>query len=182
MIAADVRARCLLDEIYCERKVGVEIGVYKGALSYRLLASNPRLFLFMVDPWAPTHSAEYKATGDEIAEFGQSDHDDTMRQAMEAVSPYQGQFEVIRGTSEDAVKRFKDGMLDFVFIDGDHSYRGCSLDIALWWPKLKAGGLMSGHDFRTDKDYGVIKAVKEFAGREKRKVRLGGNYTWFATK
>ena len=83
-------------------------------------------------------------------------------------------------TSLEASKAFAPESLDFVFIDGDHSYEGCALDIKLWWPKLKPGGLLSGHDYVDEKNYGVQRAVNEFVGD--RELRLGLNNTWFITK
>ena len=37
--------------------------------------------------------------------------------------------------------------VDFVYIDARHDYKGAMEDIKAWWPKLKKGGLLSGHDF-----------------------------------
>ena len=36
--------------------------------------------------------------------------------------------------------------LDFVFIDASHIYKYVAEDIDLWEPKVKKGGLVSGHD------------------------------------
>ena len=63
---------------------------------------------------------------------------------------------------------FNDDSLDFVFVDGDHSYEGCKADIEAWWPKLKKGGIMSGDDYGhtynpAEGKYGVVEAVEEFA-------------------
>jgi predicted O-methyltransferase YrrM len=85
-------------------------------------------------------------------------------------------------TSEEAAKQFPDESIDFVFIDGDHSYEGCAKDIDLWYPKLKEGGLLSGHDYRDGRNYGVKQAVHEFAAREGTQFRTGENYTWFVTR
>jgi len=49
-------------------------------------------------------------------------------------------------TSESAARIFKDGILDLVFIDADHSYGSIKQDIELWLPKVKAGGILCGHD------------------------------------
>ena len=38
------------------------------------------------------------------------------------------------------------GSYDFLFIDGDHSYEGCSADIANWYPRLARNGHMLFHD------------------------------------
>jgi len=103
-----------------------------------------------------------------------------MALALEAVRPFDGRYKVHRMTSEEASKGFADESVDFVFIDGDHSYEGCSTDIRCWWPKVKPGGLLSGHDYRDEFGFGVVRAVQEFLnGRE---LRLGLNHTWFVTK
>ncbi|MBK6786245.1 MAG: class I SAM-dependent methyltransferase [Betaproteobacteria bacterium] len=175
----DLRAQALLREIYSIPKIGVEIGVHKGRLSGRLLAANGHMFLHMVDPWSDSGDT-YRQTDDYIATYSHEQHEKAMQQALEAVAPFDGRYKVHRMTSEQAAPLFDDGSLDFVFIDGDHSYEACSNDIRLWWPKLKEGGLLSGHDYVNEKNYGVIRAVNEFVGE--RELRLGINNTWFITK
>ena len=53
----------------------------------------------------------------------------------------------IRSMSVDAAKTYQDDSLDFVFIDGDHSYNGCKEDILAWLPKMKDGSIFAGHDY-----------------------------------
>lgn len=48
---------------------------------------------------------------------------------------------------------------DIVFLDGDHTLEGILTDIKAWWPLLKPGGIMAGHDVRTYEQ--VWQAVKE---------------------
>jgi hypothetical protein len=38
--------------------------------------------------------------------------------------------------------------LDFVYIDGNHSLPYVIADLAAWVPKVRPGGIVSGHDFR----------------------------------
>ena len=180
----DIRCHELINAIYSERKVGVEIGVWRGALSWRLLAANRNLFLYMVDPWrAVDASDQYARSGDDFATRSQEEFDRYMAETLEEVAPFKGQYEVLRMTSEEAAGRFAPNSLDFVFIDGDHSYEGCRNDIELWWPKVKNGGVLSGHDYRRDREgFGVVRAVNEFVTSANRSFRRGGNHTWFVTK
>ncbi len=50
--------------------------------------------------------------------------------------------------------KFEDGVLDYVYLDGNHALGSVRADIQAWWPKLKIGGIFAGHDFftRYDKD------------------------------
>ena len=38
------------------------------------------------------------------------------------------------------------GLVDLLFIDGDHSYEGCSADLENWYPNLEVGGHIVLHD------------------------------------
>jgi len=77
----------------------------------------------------------------------------------------------MRMTSEKAVTYFKDETLDFVYIDANHSYESCKQDIALWWPKVKKGGIFSGHDYLNEElpegSFGVKRAVDEYIKEQK---------------
>ena len=60
-------------------------------------------------------------------------------------------------TSEEASTKFINESLDFIFIDGSHTYEDVKQDIHLWYPKLKYGKIIAGHDY-----YGGVKqAVDE---------------------
>jgi predicted O-methyltransferase YrrM len=70
----------------------------------------------------------------------------------------------ITDTSHNAVANYKDESLDFVFIDGDHSYEGVKTDIIDWWPKVKPNGILSGDDYNYPGIPGVKRAVDELLG------------------
>ena len=63
------------------------------------------------------------------------------------------------GYSNDIVKKFQDGWLDFVYIDANHQYEYVLEDIKLWTPKVKKGGVIGGHDYHSSA--GVKQAVNE---------------------
>lgn len=53
----------------------------------------------------------------------------------------------IRKTSVEAAKDFEDYSLDAVYIDAEHDEDSVREDIRTWMPKIKRGGILSGHDF-----------------------------------
>lgn len=53
----------------------------------------------------------------------------------------------IRKSSVEAAKDFEDMSLDAVYIDAEHDFESVRADIKAWRPKLKFGGVLSGHDF-----------------------------------
>jgi len=73
-------------------------------------------------------------------------------------------YELYDMTSEEASKIYKK-QIDFLFIDGDHSYAGIKLDCDLWLPKLKKGGIVALHDYKSSWE-GVKKAVDKLTGFE----------------
>jgi Methyltransferase domain len=64
------------------------------------------------------------------------------------------------GISWDVAAKYTDESLDFVYIDADHAYESVRRDIAAWWPKVRRGGALAGHDY-TPEIPGVIQAVTE---------------------
>jgi len=83
---------------------------------------------------------------------------------------YKNRYKIHRGYSVNVSKSFDDYSLDFVYIDARHDYDGVLEDCEAWFPKLRVGGLLAGHDFVTDGRYpmgvfGVQRAVKEFSDR-----------------
>lgn len=74
---------------------------------------------------------------------------------------------IIQNYSKIESKKYLENSLDFVFIDGDHSYSGVTNDIINWLPKLKPNGVIGGHDYNPiEYPDNVIKAVDDFFGKE----------------
>jgi predicted O-methyltransferase YrrM len=76
----------------------------------------------------------------------------------------QGRVVVHRETSVDAAAAVADGSLDWVYVDGDHTYDGVRSDLEAWAPKLEPGGLLMGDDYGSFGwwEGGVKRAVDEF--------------------
>jgi len=69
--------------------------------------------------------------------------------------------------SATATTIFSDGIADLVFIDADHRYKSVKQDIELWWPKVKEGGILCGHDcegYYSDFSLETRKRIDETSG------------------
>lgn len=71
----------------------------------------------------------------------------------------------LKARSEDVADQFTDDSIDLLFIDGPHNYTNVSRDLSRYWPKIKAGGTLAGHDHEV-RFPGVIQAVREFFGED----------------
>ena len=63
------------------------------------------------------------------------------------MKPVEGYYKDLKMTSMEAVKKFENKSIDFVFIDGSHEYEDIKNDIISWMPKVKKGGVLAGHDY-----------------------------------
>jgi len=135
-------------------KIGVEIGTDRGKYAQELCEGIPGLILYCVDPWIP-----YKE-GNQVHD--QAEVDKIYEKAKGRLVKYNCR--ILKKTSIEAVDIFQDGMLDFVFIDGNHEYNHVLEDITQWTKKVKPGGIVAGHDYTENKEcnYGVIEAVNKY--------------------
>ena len=54
---------------------------------------------------------------------------------------------IINKSSLDASLEVPNGSLDWVYIDASHDFDNVMLDLLLWIPKVRKGGLVAGHDY-----------------------------------
>lgn len=71
-------------------------------------------------------------------------------------------FNFIQYDSKYSHVLYTDNSLDFIFIDGDHSFKGCYEDLINFYPKVKKGKLLAGHDYTKKGQPGVVMAVDSF--------------------
>jgi len=136
------------------RKVA-EIGVFEGFTSSAILEVRTIENCYLVDPWKPYKDISYIGTrGQDYLE------DCCFRTYLKFFRD--PRVTILRMESLAAAKLF-DRELDFVYIDGDHSYEAVLSDIKAWLPKIKHPGLIAGHDYGVIPD--VTKAVHEMLPR-----------------
>lgn len=184
--AAEERAKAILSRLPAETGVpihGVEVGVFAGDLSRRLLV-RPDLHLVMVDSWLGQGKDYQGDSGDFHATLTQQDQNNyyELTRTVTAFAGTRGT--ILRASSCDAVRQIPDESLDFVFIDADHSYEGAARDITAWSHKVKIGGLLAGHDYENTAfpKFGVTRAVNEWVDQSSAPLVCGENFTWFLTK
>lgn len=143
--------------------VGLEIGVCTGSNALNLLETAEPTSLTLVDPWY----YEWHAFNFEKKVFGGVNGTLPDPEAAEAVFRYATEtvgkdprVTIMRGTSSQMVPQIPDKSLDWVYIDGDHSYKGAWTDIEVVLPKLKDQCLVLGHDWSYLKFHGVVNAVE----------------------
>lgn len=126
----------------------LEIGGWFGRsscyLAERIKASGKEIQLYTIDVWNhPGH--EWMGHRETIARRGGS-----MLSAFRSYMQEAGVSHIvtpIQGNSHQQHENYAEDTFDFIYIDGDHTFDGVKLDITLWWPKLKPGGIMAGHDY-----------------------------------
>jgi len=70
-----------------------------------------------------------------------------------------------KGISWKIANKYQDNYFDFVYIDANHKYKSIKKDLDAWFPKVKKGGVLAGHDYTARRGYGVIQAVTKFAAK-----------------
>ena len=130
---------------------GAEIGVFKGWHSKLILDNWKPGFLYAVDPWI---QAPMFRNGVNIDPVGHGWRREKLMQTYRAetyqtLKPHMdsGRCVIIPLTSAEASKQFEPDSLDWVFIDGRHYREGVLEDLECWYPLVKRGGVVSGHDY-----------------------------------
>lgn len=126
-------------------KRGAEIGVCLADFSEFLLENSDIEVLYSIDPWCEDEDITHSA-------FKRCDtHSNKQETRYQAACNLLGRFGdqsvIIRKLSQEAYSLFEDESLDFIYLDGSHRFTGFALDLIYWYPKLREGGLFSGHDY-----------------------------------
>ena len=132
--------------------VTAELGVDRAEFSEEILRVTQPQALHLVDLWNTDryHDGLFEST-----------------KAKFALPIGAGQVHIHRQNSIQAAANFADGYFDWIYIDTDHSYETTAQELRHYAPKLKADGIIAGHDYTmgnwvSSYRYGVIEALHEF--------------------
>lgn len=133
-------------------KIAAEIGTQRGENAFQIAR---RLFLeklYCIDPYI------YQEGWFDRANVSNSKHEANYQAAKKKLEKINVVFHKM--TSEEAVKNIENRSLDFLYIDGRHDYQSVINDIILWYPKVKYGGIIAGHDYLDVKTKDTLIEVK----------------------
>ena len=177
----------VIEDTIGEPRRGCEVGVWKGETSRELLRRFNRLHLLLVDPYRP-----YIAGG--VGELSKDLADPIKMKTALRIAEKNTEFAKDRRTfalegSVAAAQSVPDGSLDFGFLDPDHFYPSVCSDLEAWYPKVRSGGLVCGHDYggywNRRGVWGVKRAVDEFAAKHGYKVSVSNrrfSLWWFVKR
>lgn len=161
---------------------GVEVGVQAGIFSAHILANWPGRKLYSIDPWVA--QMDYR----DAANVSNTAHEERYGFTKERLLQFGDRSEIIRGHSVEEAQKFANNSLDFVYIDARHAYEHVLEDVQAWLPKVRLGGLLSGHDYvdriEVNNDFGVKRAVDEVLGEDNvtSSIHDGPYVSWFYRK
>ena len=153
---------------------GAEIGVAFGAHSRRILDGTNIKKLWGIDPYFPNLFCNFHT---------QNEADIFYYWVLDKMLIFGDRYKLLRDFANKAKLQFKNESLDFIFIDGDHSYEGVRDDLNNWVSKVRTGGLVCGDDYNTIWP-GVPRAVNEFISKNSYALNFACNNRvwWFIKK
>lgn len=121
---------------------GAEVGVQRGVHARKVLENWPSCQTFqLIDLWG--HQENYV----DKANVQQQAQDRIYNEAQNRLKKFAHKTTFHRMLSTQAAAHIPDYSLDFIYIDARHDYCGVTEDMETFWPKLRPGGLMAGHDY-----------------------------------
>ena len=182
MMASKVNkdSKSILRDIQPNSK-GAEIGVWAGNTSIQFLRLNISE-LHMIDPWSVEpykKSKEYKSYDEYLTKYSKilniekkdvdfQEYYDAIYSEVRAKCGMDPRVTIHRMTSDEWFDS-KPEKLDWIYVDGDHSYQGCLTDLENSLKVVNPGGMIMGDDYywsgaRYGKE-GVTNAVDRFLKR-----------------
>jgi|WetSurSiteA1Bulk_404760.scaffolds.fasta_scaffold00135_2 hypothetical protein len=147
-----------LSEEYSNFSTFIEVGVWEGmSISYLATLLKPRfgrISIYAVDLFDQTHVyKDNHKINTKVPNIKEVYNNNLVSAGVRDMI-----FD-IQGVSWEVSSDFEEKSVDFVFLDAGHDYDSICKDLLSWSPKIKSGGVLSGHDYKYPD---VMKAVNEF--------------------
>lgn len=126
---------------------GLELGVQKGLYAKTILSKWPSCTEYhLVDLWGVQENYE------DVANVNQEAQDKNYESTLETLKEWKDKLHVCRNYTTTCVNNFEDGYFDYIYVDARHDFKGVWEDLIHYWPKLRVGGIMAGHDYVAQDD------------------------------
>ena len=126
------------------KTVGAELGVQRGYFAKHMLTLWPSCKKYvLVDVWAQQQNYV------DGANVENTEQENRLKETLAGTEPWKNAREVCRNYTTNCAPLYPENYFDFIYVDARHDYKGVQVDIKDWWPKLKDGGIMAGHDYVT---------------------------------
>lgn len=145
----------------------IEIGSYQGESTLIFQKNFPNSKIFAVDFWINN----YDQRETNINSYNMIDIENNFN---ELIKDYSNIIK-IKMSSYDFSNIISNNSIDFIYIDGDHTYDGFSKDLSYWKNKIKKGGFIAGHDYNDEQSETIVKTILEFFPNDKVNV-FGDNW------
>jgi len=161
-------------------KIGCEVGVFTGGHAEFILANSNIEKLYCVDPYMVMDALSNITEGFE-EKYWNAAWETLYQYAADKLSAFGNRAELFRLTGAEAAAKIADHSLDFVFIDGDHSYLGVITDCTNYYDKVRSGGIISGDDYDLEQ---AGRAIRDFFGAKKLAINVyqGQTRFWWVEK
>ena len=169
----DVLAGFMAQQSY---KTFVEVGCKNGRTTGHILKTIPDSRVIAIDPW----EVQEKSVDPTKETYKDWDFAKIESEFWANVGDAKDRCYFYRGTSEFVSTNWEGpAQVDLVFVDALHDYEHVKQDIGLWWPKVRIGGIICGHDFN-HKWPGCERAVAESFNLMH--VGIAPDSVWFVIK
>jgi hypothetical protein len=119
-----------------------EVGVWRGEYAEDMLRNCPAIrAYYMIDPWR--NLSDWNKPFNVPAEQFAAVKDEALGRTAFAADRRR----VLQGRTVEVSGQLPDHILDFCYIDGDHTLRGTLVDLIRFYPKMRDGGILGGDDF-----------------------------------
>lgn len=128
-------------------RVGAELGVQRGEFSLSILSYWLSCTKYvLVDVW--DHQTNYE----DAANVGREVQKSYKQIALSNLRPFKHIVEICHNSTVRCSYQYPDDFFDFVYVDARHDFKGVQQDLEHWWPKVKRGGILAGHDYVTQEE------------------------------
>lgn len=164
-------------EVFKDREIiACEVGVFKGEHALQILKNLNVKKLYLIDPYKEYNDyKDYRKDSNNYHNLKE-----VKKAARKCLKKFDEKIVWVEKFSNKALRDINE-KLDFVYIDGNHETPYINNDIQNFFPLIKYGGIISGHDYSSDFP-DVINTVFELSKKINKPIFFGEGTDWLFIK